>query len=151
MIRTKLVRGMVALFMAFTFISTASITMAPTTHAVASSAECSDRFLTFPAWYRGLTDSSCSLKSPSDLPGNDDTKLQRYILRIVLNVIEIGLQLVAYISVGFIIYGGFKYLTTASDSNKIAGGRKTIQNALIGLVIAFASIAIVNLIAGNIL
>lgn len=119
---------------------------APT--AYAANGGCGTQFLTFPSWFRGLVDTSnCELKQP----GKNAPELQGYILVIVLNVLEIALQLVAYISVGFIIYGGFKYLTSPSDSSKIAGGRKTIQNALIGLVISFASIAIVNLITNNVL
>lgn len=151
MIQTKLRRIVVGLMMVVSLVGIASVATTPTAYAAGSG--CSDRFLTFPTWYRGLTDSSCSLKSPSDLSGKDKNgaKLQRYIIIIVLNIIEIALQLVAYVSAGFIIYGGFKFLTAASDSNKVVGGRKTIQNALIGLVLAFASIAIVNLIAGNIL
>ncbi len=128
---------------------TASLATAPNAYAAPDNG-CSDRFLTFPAWYRDVVDSSCRVNIEA-VGGSSDTQLQRFIFLIVLNVIEIGMQLVAYISAGFIIYGGFKYLTAASDSNKIAGGRKTIQNALIGLVISFASIAIVNLVAGNIL
>mgnify|MGYP006914178085 FL=1 len=109
---------------------------------------CGGRFLTFPAWYSGLVDpSTCDLLQPGK---GSAPAIQGYIMRIVLNVIEILLQVVAYVTAGYIIYGGFKYLTSPSDSNKVAAARKTIQNALIGLIISFLSIAIVTLIAGNI-
>lgn len=125
------------------------IALSPTASAAGSG--CSNRFLTFPTWYNGLTDASCNLKSPDKAFGGDSAdRLSKYIFRIALNVIEIAMQLVAYISVGFIIYGGFKFLTSPSDSSKIVGGRKTIQNAIIGLVISFMSIAIINLVANNI-
>ncbi len=137
---------MVAAMMVVSF-GAGMVALSPSAHAAG---KCSSSFLTFPAWYDGLTDGNCRLKSPSKLGGNEETKLTRYIFRIVLNVLEIALQLVAYISAGFIIYGGFKYLTVASDANKITAARTTIQNAVVGLVLSFLSIAIVTLIAGNI-
>jgi len=114
------------------------------------SEKCSDHFLTFPAWYRGIQKEDCSLMSPSEVNGQPENKLRNYIMRIVLNILEIMLQAVAYISVGFIIYGGFKYITSPSDSSKIAGARKTIQNAIIGLIISMLSIAIVNLVVNGV-
>lgn len=137
---------LVALLMLASFTGGA-VALSPNAYAAPG---CKSNFLTFPAWYDGLTDSSCRLKSPSDLNGPEKSKLSRYIFRVVLNVLDMALQLVAYISVGYIMYGGFKWLTSASDSSKIAGARKTIQNALIGLVISILSVAIVNLIANNI-
>lgn len=109
---------------------------------------CTARFLTFPAWYRGLPrDGDCNIQPPRN---GTSKSLTGFIFTIVVNIIEIALQLVAYAAVGYIIYGGFKYLTAAGDPSRITAGRKIITNAIIGLVISFMSIAIVNLIAGNI-
>lgn len=124
-----------------------SVVAAPQVYAAGCT---SNGFLGFPAWYDGLVDSGskdCALKQP----GQNGLGLEKYIFRIALNVIEMALYLVGYISAGFIIYGGFKYLTSPSDSSKIVGGRKTIQNALIGLVISIMSVVIVKLIADNII
>ncbi len=125
---------------------TASAAVAPDPAAK----NCRASFLGFPAWYDGITNSDCSLMSPQQLGGDPNTQISRYISIITLNIIQIMLMLVAYVSVAFIMYGGFKYLTSAGDSNGVSGGKKTILNAIIGLVISFMSIAIVNLIAGNI-
>ncbi len=128
-----------------------AVALSPVASAGSSdSGGCSGGFLTFPAWYRGLTKGGCNLKSPTDLGGDPKTQLNRYIFKIAFNILEIAFQVVAYITVGYIIYGGFKYLTSASDPGKIAGGRKTIQNALIGLILSFVAIAIVNLITNSI-
>lgn len=125
-----------------------SVAAAPYAYA----ANCSgDGFLGMPSWYKGLVDSStddCNLKQPGK---NGAPQLTGYIARIALNVVEMGLYLVGYVSVGFIIYGGFKYLTSPSDSSKITGARKTIQNAVIGLVLSMLSVAIIKLIADNII
>lgn len=114
-----------------------------------AAAGCTSSFLTFPAWYDGVIDqSTCEVTVPNvDQSGGG---LPSFIFRIVLNVIEIALQLVAYAAAGFIIYGGFKYLTAAGSPDRITAGRKMITNALIGLVISFLSVAIVNLVSGNI-
>ncbi len=103
---------------------------------------CNSHFLTFPAWYDGLQAGDCSIKSP----GND---LTGFIWKIALNVLNIMLQLVGYISFGYIIFGGYKYLTSAGSSDQVAAGRKTIINAVVGLILSFMSVAIVSLIAGN--
>jgi len=107
---------------------------------------CTSRFLTFPAWYRGLERNGCDIVPPGT---GTATTLTSFIFTIVLNIIEIALQLVAYAAVGYIIFGGFKYLTAAGDPNRITAGRKIITNAIVGLVISFMSIAIVNLVAVN--
>lgn len=108
-------------------------------------AACNDRLLTFPAWYRGLTDGNCNIKSPENSGG-----ISNFIWKIVLNIIEFMLQLVGYLSVGFIITGGFKYMTSAGSPDGIQKAKKTISNAVIGLVISIFSVAIVNVIAGAI-
>ena len=110
-----------------------------------SAATCAKPILSFPVWYRGLVGPApeCNLLSPDKVGG-----LSGFIWRIVLNVTEIGLQLVGYIAVGYILYGGFLFLTSQGSSEGSAKARKTILNAVIGLVISIASIAIVNLILG---
>jgi hypothetical protein len=115
-------------------------------------AVCTDRVLTFPTWYRGLSeskgsgaDATCEIKTP----GSGSTALSDFIWKIALNGIEIAMQVVGYLAVGFIIYGGFKYITGAGDSGKIVTGRKLILNAVIGLVISLFAVAIVNIVLGS--
>jgi hypothetical protein len=116
------------------------VVIAPTAHAA-----CTSNFLGFPAWYDGLLDGDCNIKQP----GSGQNGLSDFIFTIVLNVIEIGLMLVGYAAVGYIIYGGFKYLTSGGTPDRITSGRKIILNAVIGLAISILSIGIVNLIASN--
>ncbi|MDB5165237.1 MAG: hypothetical protein JWM00_127 [Candidatus Saccharibacteria bacterium] len=115
---------------------------ASTTYAAGPPANCPNTVLTFPTWYRGLQDGDCNIKPP----GSGNSGLSNFIWKIVLNIIEIALQLVGYLAVGFIIYGGFKYITGAGAPDKIVAGRKIILNAVVGLIISIFSIAIVNLI-----
>lgn len=115
-------------------------------------AECGDRLLTLPAWFRGLTTDSCDIKSPSDLStsGDPDAGLSIFIWTIVLNIIEMVMQIVGYITVAFLIFGGFKYMTSQGEPSNIMKAKDTIRNALIGLLIAIFSVAVVNFIAGAI-
>lgn len=134
------------LFVACTGGATMSVAMPQTAFAA-----CNDRLLTFPAWFKGLTDGECNIKSPSDFKSTtDSTGLSTFIWKIVLNVIEFGLQLAGYMAAAFIIVGGYKYIISAGSPDGMVKSRKTILNAVIGLVISMFSIAIVNVIAGTI-
>lgn len=121
--------------------ATLAIAMPQTTYAA-----CNDRLLTFPAWFRGLTDGSCEIKAPASTTGG----LSMFVWTIVLNVIEIGLQLVAYLAIGFIIRGGFKYMTAIGEAGEIEKAKTIIKNAIIGLIISIFSVAIVNFVSGAI-
>ncbi|MDO4684867.1 MAG: hypothetical protein Q4B06_04170 [Candidatus Saccharibacteria bacterium] len=101
------------------------------------------RFLTFPTWWRGLEidQSTCSVKLGE--------KLERDLAKIAVNVVEIILQIVGYACVIYIIVGGFYYLTSMGVAEGQVRGRKTIQNAIIGLIISLMSVGIVNLVASG--
>jgi len=118
----------------------------PQTALAASS--CNASLLTFPAWYQGLQRPDCSIKSPSELKtAADQTGLSAFIWKIVLNIIELLLQVVGYVSVVFIMIGGFKFLTGTGTPDTVAKARTTILNAVIGLIISIFSVAIVNVVA----
>lgn len=109
---------------------------------------CNEKLLTFPAWYRGLVDGDCELKRPGPLTTDKEIEIKKYIWTIALNIIEMGLQLVGYAAVAFILYGGTRLITSAGSPGGIASARQTIFNAAIGLVLSLFSIAIVNTVAG---
>jgi hypothetical protein len=108
-----------------------------------SSSECKSDFLGFPAWYRGLTDDKCNIKMPS----SDKGGLSTFIWTIAINCLDIALMFVGYLSVGYVIYGGFLMFSSLGNSSEIAEAQKTVRNAVIGLVIAFGSVAVVSLVA----
>lgn len=112
---------------------------------------CTQGFLGFPVWYRGLTKSEtdCDLVSPDGRNGNPT--LSNFIWHIVLNVIEIAMMLVGYVTVFFILYGGFQFLTSQGAPDAAAKARTTIMNAVIGLIISIVAIAVVNFIVTGIL
>lgn len=110
-----------------------------------AAAACKTSLLGIPAWYRGLTDSACNINLPKK---SGQVDVQKAIFTIALNVIQAGLVLVAYITIFFIIKGGFGYITSAGSPEGMSSAKKTITNAIIGMVIAIFAASIVNAVAG---
>ena len=67
------------------------------------------------------------------------------IIAIVINTV---LVLLAAIFVILIVLGGFRWMTSAGNAQKIDSAKQTISNAIIGLVIVLASYAIVRFVLG---
>lgn len=125
----------------FTLASPIAATVIPT-QASAASSSCDKTFLGVPPWYRGLTsEGDCTILSPDEVGG-----LQSFIWRIVLNVIQMALVIVMYIAIFFILYGGFLFIAGGNNPAQVENGRKSIFNAVIGLVISLGAIAITNYI-----
>ena len=59
------------------------------------------------------------------------------------------MHLVAYVSVAYIIVGGFKFMTSAGSADGSVKARKTIINAIIGLVISLVAIGAISFIVGG--
>lgn len=97
--------------------------------------------LTFPVWYRGVAygqDCEVRLDKPTDA------------WVIVLNIFEILMQLAIYLSSVYIIWGGFKYLTSQGSPDGISKAGSTVLNASIGLIIALIAVAIVRFVSERI-
>lgn len=133
----------------------ATLVYIPVASAAQSNSCDNNRFLTLPPWYRGLTDGSSdcaiSVDNMPDPGAQKGGKLAVFIQVLALNIVEILMHIVAYVSVAFVIVGGFKYITSAGSPDGNSKGRQTIMNALIGLVISIASIGIVNFITGGLI
>ncbi|MEX0668676.1 MAG: pilin [Candidatus Saccharimonadales bacterium] len=99
----------------------------------------SSNILAFPNWYRGLR---CDNDSPALTEFAD-------IWIILGNVIEIGLRVAALVAVGFIIYGGIRYIMSQGNPDALTAAKKTVTNAVIGLLLAILATTIVGFIAGG--
>ena len=99
---------------------------------------CNDSFLGLPSWHEGLTDNDCNIQI------NDVNQ----IWQIVVNVAEILLRLSIYFAIGFIIYGGVQFVISQGSPDKVAAAKKTILNAVIGLVLAIMATVIVSFVSG---
>ena len=61
-------------------------------------------------------------------------------------IINILLYVVGIVAVGFIIYGGIKYATSAGDTAKVTSAKNTLMYAIIGLIVAILAYAIANFV-----
>jgi hypothetical protein len=57
------------------------------------------------------------------------------VLKLLTNVISVLSFFVGVLAVGFVIYGGFKYIVSAGDASKVASAKNTILYALVGLLV----------------
>ena len=70
------------------------------------------------------------------------------VILVILAILDMLLRVAGLVAVGFIIYGGISYVTSQGEPDATHRAQSTILNALIGLVIAIISVAIVAF-AGN--
>ncbi|MFZ2545320.1 MAG: hypothetical protein WAW80_05060 [Candidatus Saccharimonadales bacterium] len=119
----------------------------------AAPAGCDNGTITFfPRWYDGLCDKNGNIVSPG--PGKSSNtadatakSFSSWISIIALNIVAMLLYAVGYVSLGFVIFGGFKFMISGDNSSGTVAARKTITNALIGLVLSIMAVAIVSFIA----
>ncbi len=62
-------------------------------------------------------------------------------------LINLAIGIVGLVSIVFIIYGGFQYITSAGNEEQAESGKKTLTNAIIGLVIVILSYTIVTIVS----
>ncbi len=74
---------------------------------------------------------------------NDVGNYAVYIMKIILSLVG-TLSLLAF------IYGGITFLLSAGSSEKVKKGMDIIKAAIVGLIITFASVLIMNLFFGGI-
>lgn len=109
--------------------------------------------IAFPHWYDGGLCSGGKIIPPKDiqnkLPG-DTSGVMTFIKIIAVNIVTMILMVVGYVSLAFIIWGGFKYMYSGDNASGTTAAKKTILNAVIGLVLSIMSVAIVKVVAGAI-
>ena len=95
-----------------------------------------------PTWYKYLDGEIVSGKCRPIV--NEVTDM----LPVGLAVLEILLTLGGMVAGAMVFLGGFKYVLSQGEADKAAGGRKTVVNAVIGLVITILATRVVAFI-GN--
>jgi glucose uptake protein GlcU len=63
-----------------------------------------------------------------------------------LGLIEIGLAVAGSLAVLFIIVGGIRYITAYGNEEQTESAKKTLTNAIIGVVIVILAFVIVRVI-----
>ena len=76
---------------------------------------------------------------PTDLfPGD--------LASLIANIIRIMLALSGTVALIYLIYGGYQYVTSGGNAEQAVIARQTILNAIIGLIVIFASYAIISFV-----
>ena len=73
------------------------------------------------------------------------------VIETVANIINILLGFLGVIAVIIIIVAGFQWMTAGGNEEKIAGAKKMLGAAIIGLVIILAAYAIAQFVVGNLI
>lgn len=68
---------------------------------------------------------------------------------IVAAVLEMVLRIAALLAVGFVVYGGIRYVVSQGEPDRLNAARSTIINALIGLVVTVIAASVVTFVAGR--
>jgi len=77
------------------------------------------------------------------IPTNPIAFIER-LFSIVLSLAGVG-------ALGLLIYGGYNYMVSRGDPERIKGARETITSAIVGLLFIIFSLVILQVIAGDIL
>jgi len=124
--------------------------------AAATSENCaknSNRILGFPTWYKYLDPTFIPAERGIPARCNVDFVLTNPgdLGKVVLAITEILLRVGGIVAVGFILYGGFMFIISQGEPQKSVAARRTILNAIIGVVIAGIAVFIVQIVATNLL
>lgn len=101
-------------------------------------------FLGLPTWYKYLDGNGTGVECTPVLTGLADVWL------IVLAIIEILLRVAVIVAIAYVVFGGIKLIISRANPDKIQQARNTVQDGLIGMVIAVVATAVVSFIAGTI-
>jgi hypothetical protein len=103
-----------------------------------------------PTWYKYLdVERDTSGRCSPVLSGNDAGEKVNSALPIGLAVLEAMIRLAGIVAVAMIFFGGFKYITSQGSPDAAAAGRKTVINAIIGLILVVLSTSLISFVGNN--
>ena len=85
-----------------------------------------------------------------DLPAQFEAETET-ASQLIIRVLNILLGVVGLVAVLFLVWGGFKYITSAGEEGAIEAAKGTIINALIGIVVVLLAFALVRIVANAVL
>lgn len=90
----------------------------------------------------GLTSWDCGIE---EKPNSTD-QLKSNVVIIASNVLADISAIAAYLVLGYVIYGGYLYVSSSGDPSKVSAGKKTLTHAFTGLAIVLLANVILNTI-----
>ncbi len=68
------------------------------------------------------------------------------LTQLIANAVRIMLTIAGGVAVVFVIIGGYQYMTSAGNEEQAVKGKKTLINAIIGIIVIVLSYVIINVI-----
>jgi len=91
-------------------------------------------------------------QSPSEfLGGINQTAGGGSLIDFIQDALNLVIALAALVAVGILVYSGIQYILASGDEGKIEKATKGITYAIVGLVICFISVLIVNFVLSRLL
>jgi len=113
-------------------------------------ASCDAYVFAMPAWYNGMmtrgSSGDCEFEGLKSTSEPDKIDFSRTGFKIGANVVRCLLIASMYVAIFFLIKGGIAYMYSTGSPEGVSGAKKTVQNALIGFVIAMLAVQVVNVI-----
>lgn len=88
--------------------------------------------------FMGLTSWNCGVEI------SDKESIKSGVWTIASNILVDLTVIAAYLVVGYVIYGGYMYITSSGEAGKVATAKKTLAQAFIGLAIVMLTSVILN-------
>lgn len=82
-----------------------------------------------------------NVQPPAGIPSGGLGTKGYPIIHLAINLLLLAAML---LSMGYIIFGGLKWVTSSGDKQKLQNARMTIMYAIIGLIISFLSFLIIQ-------
>lgn len=94
-----------------------------------------------------LTQTAISAKTPSEwLSGIKFVKQGSDVEGVVFKLVNYMIGAAALLAVIFLVVAGFMYITANGDEQKIGKATKTLTFALVGLIVCFIAVLLVNFV-----
>lgn len=68
------------------------------------------------------------------------------LAQVILRLINYVLAIVGVIALAYLVYGGFMYITSAGNEDKVEAAKEIIINAVVGVVVIGVAAALVNFV-----
>lgn len=72
----------------------------------------------------------------------DVSKIQTFIE----NIIQVFVTIAGLVATGFLVYGGFRYITSSGNPESLDGAKKTVMYSAIGLAIVIGAYVLSNIV-----
>jgi hypothetical protein len=99
-------------------------------------------YTTFLSWFLFATQVAFAEGIKNPLGDTEDLQT------VIASIVKGALGLTAVVAVGFIVYGGFLYITAAGDDAQIKKGKEALVGAIIGIIVIGLAYAIVAFVIG---